>query len=215
MNVQTFKSYFGSCRIEVFIFQFANLPAVDRISPFTTEFLHVKMVGPFPDLLVRSKTDTYLAMFDFRVILQIFHSSDDGCHTAFIVGSQQGLTVGYNNILVFIIIQFRKHLGRKNYILFGAQDDISSFIIYNPWSHIFSRHIRTGIQMGDKADSRNLLIGICRKCCHQIAVFIQRDVFQTYFFQFLYQFFCKHPLSRSTWCCPGLFTRLCFKRYIL
>ena len=215
MHVQPFEKDFRTGSVEVLIFQLANLSAVNRIGPFATEFLHIEMVSTGTDLFIRRKTDTDLAVFDLRMILQIFHSRDNSGHTAFIISPQQRLAVRHNDILFLIIIQFGKHQRRKHDVLFRTQHDIATLISHDTGLHVFSRHIGTCVQMGNETDRRNRLRRIGRQSCHQVTLIIEGYILQPDLFQFLNQCFCKHELSRRTGRRPRRFARLRVERHIL
>ena len=87
MYVQPFENNFGSGSIEVLVFQLADLSAVDRIGPFTTKLFDIEIVGSGSDLFIGRKPDTDLAVFDFRMILQVFHGGDDSSHASLIIRS--------------------------------------------------------------------------------------------------------------------------------
>ena len=85
MYVQPFENDFGSGSIEVLVFQLADLSAVDRIGPFATELFDIEVVGSGSDLFVGRKPYANLAVFDLRMILQIFHGGDDSSHSSLII----------------------------------------------------------------------------------------------------------------------------------
>lgn len=89
-------------------------------------------------------------------------------------------TIGNDQVFPFMIQQFGELRRRKNYILFCTKHDVRAVIVLNNTRrHIFATHIGTGVHVGDKTNSRYRLIDICRKCGKQIAMLIQRYVFQT------------------------------------
>ena len=85
MYVQPFENDFGSGSIEVLVFQLADLSAVDRIGPFATELFDIEVVGSGSDLFVGRKPYANLAVFDLRMILQVFHGGDDSSHSSLII----------------------------------------------------------------------------------------------------------------------------------
>ena len=205
-----------SCSIEILKFQFADFSSVHGISPFRTKFLHIKLVSSQTDFLIRIKTDTNITMLDFRMCNQISHRTYNFCNSGLIVRSQQGMPVGHNQILTYMIQQFREISRRQNNILFRTQRNILSIVFLNDTRfHILSAHIRTGIHVSNKADHRNLMVHIRRKCGKQIPVFIQGNIFQSQFLQLRFQVLRKYHLLRRTRSDTGRFVRLRIKSHIL
>ena len=98
---------------------------------------------------------------------------------SFIICTQQCFSVGNNQVLSFMIKQFGKLNGRKNYIIFGTKHDIRTIVLfYNTRSHIFTTHIRTCIHVGNKSDCGYILIYIGRKRGKKIAMLVQSNILQ-------------------------------------
>ena len=76
------------------------------------------MIGSLPNFFIRSKSYTYFSMFYFGMCYQIFHSRNNFGYTGFIICSQQSCTIGYYNILTFILQYFRIFVCFKNYGFF-------------------------------------------------------------------------------------------------
>ena len=74
--------------VEVLVLQFAYGAAVDGVSKICPEFRYVKVVGSLADLFVGRETDTYLAVLDFGMCLQVLYGAHDSGHAGFVVGSQ-------------------------------------------------------------------------------------------------------------------------------
>ena len=87
MYVQALEDNLSAGGIEILIFQLTDLSTVNRISPITTELLHVEMIGTLSDFLIRGKSDTDLTVLDLRMILQILHRGDDSGYTSLIIGT--------------------------------------------------------------------------------------------------------------------------------
>ena len=68
MDTHAFHVDLGTCSIEVLEFQFTNISTIHRVSPFTTELLHVEMMGSHTNLLVRIKGDADVAMLYLRMV---------------------------------------------------------------------------------------------------------------------------------------------------
>ena len=162
------------------------------------------------------ETDTDFTVFDFRMLFQIGYRRNNLRDTRFVIGAQQSLSVGDNQIFSLMVEQFRELGGRKNHFPFCAKNNILAVVIlHNARRDIFSAHIGTCIHVRDEADNRHRLICIGRKGGKQITVFIQRNIFQTQRFQFFFQKPGKYHLPRSTRSYSTLLIRLRIETYIL
>ena len=216
MDVTSFKSNLCSGSIEIFQLQFPYFATIHRIRPFAAKLPDIELMRTFTDFLIRIESDTNLSMFDFGMFFQINDCRYDLGNSRFIIRTKQRLAVCYNQILSFMIEQFRKLCRRKNDIFFGTKHYIRPIIVfYNTWSYIFSGHIGTCVHMSDKPDSGYFFIYISRKRGKKIAMFIQSNIFQPQRFQFSLQIFSEYHLFRSTGSKPCWFIRLCIKAHIL
>ena len=71
MHITSLKNDFGNSGIKVFKLQFPDFSSVHRISPFTSEFLNIKLMSTFTYFFIRIETDPDFAMFNFGMFLQI------------------------------------------------------------------------------------------------------------------------------------------------
>ena len=94
--------------IEILILQLANLAAVHGVGIFCTEFLHVKLVYAASDLLVGSKTNLNLSVFELRMLHNVLHCTHNLCNTRLVIGTQKGGTVGGDKGLAFVLLDFRE-----------------------------------------------------------------------------------------------------------
>ena len=180
MHIATFEGDFSRCRIEVFKLQLSYFTAIHCVGPVATELLHIEFMCAQSYFLIRIETNTNLAMLDFRMLFQVHYRRNDYGNTCFIICAQQCLAIGHDQVFTFMIQQLRELRRRKNYIFFCTEHDVRTVIVLNnAGRYIFATHIGTGVHVGDKTNSRYRLIDICRKCGKQIAMLIQRYVFQT------------------------------------
>ena len=136
-------------------------------------------MSAFTNFFVRIKADTNLPVFDLRMFFQVNNSRYYFGDPSFIICTQQCFSVGNNQVLSFMIKQFGKLNGRKNYIIFGTKHDIRTIVLfYNTRSHIFTTHIRTCIHVGNKSDCGYILIYIGRKRGKKIAMLVQSNILQ-------------------------------------
>ena len=216
MYVAALYMHLGCGCVEVFKFQFTHFTSVHRIGPLASELLNVELVRSQSDFLIRIKSDTDFSVFNFRMCLQVSNGSHNFSNTGLVVCSQQGMSVGYNQVFSYMILQFRELRRRQDDVIGFRQYNIPTLVLlYDTWRNILARHVRAGIHVCNEADGRNLTLHIGRKRCEQIAIFIQRNVFQSQFFQLSFQILCKHHLLGCTRSYSCRFIRLCVKGYIL
>src|ERR1035437_868027 len=112
------------------------------------------MIGPLSYFFIRSKSYTNLTVLDFRMPDQIFHGGDNLSQACFVIGSKKGCPIRYNNILTFILKDFRKFIGIKYDFLFFVEGDIFTIIIIDDSRfYILPTYIRAGVHVGYKTDS--------------------------------------------------------------
>ena len=114
VHTASLNGHLSRCGIEVLILQITDITAVHRISPVTSELLHIEMVGTHADLLVGIEGHTNLAMLDLLVIAQVAHGLNYLCDARLVVGTEQRSAVGDNQILTFVGKQLWKFLRRRN-----------------------------------------------------------------------------------------------------
>ena len=103
------------------------------------------MVGSRTDLLIRCEGNTYLAVYPFRMLLELTHGLNNRRHTRFVIRTQQRRPIGHNQFLPHIVIQLREHIRREHDPLCLIQHDITTRIGNDTRFHILARQIRTGI----------------------------------------------------------------------
>ena len=112
MHTHALETHFGTCGIEVFILQLAQVATVDSVGPLATEFLHIEVMGAHTYLLVRVEAHTYVAMLYLIVVAQEAHGLHNLGYAGFVVGAQQRGAVGHNEVLTLMGREFGK-LGRR------------------------------------------------------------------------------------------------------
>ena len=216
MDVASLECDFGGSGIEVLELKLAHFTAIHGISPLAAELRHIELMGTHADFLVRIKADADFAVLDFGMLFQIDHRGDDFGDARLVVGTEQGLAIGHNQVFALMVEQFGELGGGKDDILFGAKRDVLAVIVgHDAGFHVLAAHIGAGIHVGYEADSGDRLVGIGGKGGEEIPVLVQRDLFQSQRFQFFFQELGEHHLSRSTRGDPALFVRLRIETYIL
>ena len=204
MNVSPLYSDSCSSGIEVLIFNLTHFTSVHRVCPITAETLHVKLMCSQADLFIRIKSDADFSVFDFGMFLKIFNGRDYLSNSCLVVGTEQGMPVGNNQIFTDMVLQFGKLRRRKDDVFLSTQRDVSSLIVLdNSRIHILSAHVWAGVEMRDKADSWNVTLGIRRQRSKEIAVVVKGDVFQAHLQEFIFKRRGKGHLPRRARCCLG------------
>ena len=112
MHAHTVDCNLGTCGVEVLIFQFAHVTTVHGICPFTSETLHVEVVGTHANLLVGIESHTNITMLDFLVVAQIAHRLYNLGNARLVVSTQEGMAVSHDKVLAYVVEQFRELLRR-------------------------------------------------------------------------------------------------------
>ena len=99
MYADTLDADLRTGSIEVLELQFANIPAIHRVGPFAAELLYIKMVGAHADLFVGIKGNTDITVTDLLMVAQIAHGLYNLCDSSFVIGSQQRVAVGDDQVL--------------------------------------------------------------------------------------------------------------------
>src|SRR5574344_593917 len=110
MHTYAFNMNLGTCSIEILIFQITQITAVHGISPLAAEFLDIKMMSAHTYLLVRIECYTDIAMLYFIMVTQIAHSLYNLSYTCLVIGTEQRMAVGHDQIFTFMLKKFRKLL---------------------------------------------------------------------------------------------------------
>ena len=127
MNRNTIKYYMRIAGIKGFKIQFTNSATIYGISKFSTKLFHREVLCTSANFFIRCKCQANLAMLNFRMSQQIFAGRNNFCNTSFIICAQKSSAIRSNNVLSYIIKQFRKITWFK----FNAftQSNISTIVI--------------------------------------------------------------------------------------
>ena len=160
MNVPSLNIDASGSGVEVLIFQLTDSTTIHGIGKIAAEFFHIEMRHALANFLIRRETDTNLAMLDFRMLHQVFHSTYYLSDTGFIVGTKQSFAVGGQQGLSLIVAQFREiHQGQCS-IAFGIQHDVATIVILDDSRSSDTRHIGSGVKMGNETNYGLLLFAV-------------------------------------------------------
>ena len=154
--------------IEVFILQFTDAAAVNGIGPLRVKGFHVEMLRALADLFIRRKGHADVAV---RNIFALQHRQrrHDFRDPRFVIRPQQGFPVGGDQRLAQQLMQHREHHGREHFVANAQRNVAAAVIFHNLRVHIFTAKIRRGVDMGDKANRRNVTRDIRRQRSHHSA----------------------------------------------
>ena len=154
------------------------------------------MVCALSDLLVRRESDANLAVLNLGMLQQVLARTHDLCNSGFVVRTEQGLTVGHDDILS-LITQNLWILGRlENDVLCLVEHDIVSVVVvYYPRLNMFARSVRRSVHMRNETDYR-LAFHTRRDSGHDIAILVQVHFLHADGLQFLAQILSELNLSR-------------------
>ena len=156
--------------VKVFILQLAHATAIDGVGPLRVKSLHIEMFRAFPHLFVRRESNPDIPV---RNVFAFQHRQrrHDLRDPRLIICAQQRFPVGGDERLTEQLVQDREHHGREHFIA-NAQRNITAAVVFNNLRvHMFTAKIRRGVDMGDKANRRDITRDIRRQRAHHSALF--------------------------------------------
>ena len=103
MNAYAMDKYLSTSCIEVFIFKFTEVATINGITPFTSEFLYIKMMRTHTNLLVWIESNTDVTMFNLVMVAEETHSLYYLSNTCLVVSTQQSSTVCYDEVFSLML----------------------------------------------------------------------------------------------------------------
>ena len=147
--------------VEVLIFEFADFTSVHRVGPVGAKPFHVEVVGSLTYLFIGGESDAYLAMLDFGVGEEVLHGRYDFGHAGFVVGTQQCLAIGDDEVLPDVVQQLGKLVGAQCHIVFGAEHDFFAVVVLDDARRNFAaRAVGTGVEVGDESHRGQFLVAV-------------------------------------------------------
>ena len=160
----------GGC-IEVFELEFADFAAVHGVSPFTAEAFDIELVSAAPDFLVGVEGHAHTTVLHFGVLHEVGHGADDFGNARFVVGAQQRVAVGNNNILADVAEQLGEFLDGGDNAGFSVEDNVRAVVVlHNARLDIGARGVGAGVDVGDEADGGHSMLHIGGECGVNIAL---------------------------------------------
>lgn len=113
--VSSVEGNFCNGGVEVFKFEFADFAAVHCIGPVGAETFDVEFVGALSDFLVGVEGDSDVTVLDFGMSLEESDCGDYFGDSGFVVGAEESVTVGDDEVLSDVVIEFGEVGRRKGY----------------------------------------------------------------------------------------------------
>ena len=196
MHVAAFECYFGYGCVEVFEFEFADLAAVHSVGPVGVEEADIEFMCSLADFFIGVEGYADVAVFDFRVFDEVVNGCDYFGDSGFVIGSEEGVAVGHDEVLTFVVEQFGEFGGFEHDSFGGVEYYVIAVVVFDDArSHVFSAHVRRCVEVGDEADCGNLLVNVAFERCHQIAVVIKNNVVETHCAEFFFKMLREDHLS--------------------
>lgn len=216
MNVAAFECDFCHGGVEVLIFQLAHFASVHCIGPFGAEVFYVKLVGAFAYFLVGVEGYADIAVFDLGMVHEVVDGGYYLGYSGLVVGSEQGCTVGDDEVLSFIGEQFGELRGGEDDAFGRVEGDVGAVVALDyAWRHMASAHVGRRVEMGYEAYCGHLTVGVGGECGHQVSVVVEGDIRQAHGTKLFLKLACEYHLSRCGGGHIGEFVALCVELHIL
>ena len=124
--------YFGTGSVEVFKFQFAQVASVHCVSPVATELFYVELVCAKSYFLVGVEAHADASMLYLRVLHEINHSLDYLGNTSLVIGSEESMAVGDDDVFAYVRFQFRELGWASDDVSLGIENNVAAIILLSP-----------------------------------------------------------------------------------
>ena len=105
VNAASVYSEFCGRGIEIFIFDFAEFSAVDRITEIGAESFYVEQIRSSADFLVGGESNQYISVCNVFIFAKNFRRGHDFRNAGFVVRAQKGCSVGHDEFLAEIFFK--------------------------------------------------------------------------------------------------------------
>jgi len=196
VDTDTFYIYARAGCIEVLELELAHIASIHGVGPFAAEALYVEMVGSHAYLLVGVEGDADVTMLDLGMVAQPTHGLDNLGDASLVVGSQQGMSVGHDEILTDVLQQFGEFCGAADNTL-GEKDVGAVVLMDDVRLDVCTRTVGAGVVVGDEADGGDMTLRIGLQCGVDIAMIVHLDVAEALALEFLLQVLGEDELLRG------------------
>ena len=206
----------GRGGIEVLEFEFANLAAVHGVGPFAAEALDVELVGAEADLFVGIEAYADGAVLDFGVLDEVDHGLHDLGDAGLVVGTEQGVSVGDDEVFALVCPELGELCGRECDALGSVEGDVPAVIgTDDARSHVGTRAVGACVHVGDEADGGDAFVCVGRQGGVEITLVREFDVIEADFFKLAFEEAGKDHLTRRARCHAALLVALRVIRGVL
>ena len=146
MYVEALDMNGGTGGVEILIFQFAHLGSVHCVGPVGTKFLHVEEVCASTNLLIGVEGDADASVRNLMVFHQIGHGFHNLCDAGLVIGAEECVAVGDDEVFAHVVQHLGEHLGRGDDAFGGIEDDVTAVIVLNDAGvNVSARAVRAGV----------------------------------------------------------------------
>ena len=189
----------GTGGVEILIFQFAHLGSVHCVGPVGTKFLHVEEVCASTNLLIGVEGDADASVRNLMVFHQIGHGFHNLCDAGLVIGAEECVAVGDDEVFAHMVQHLREHLGRGDDAFGGIEDDVTAVVVLNDAGvYVGTRAVGAGVVVRNEPYGGHLGGDVGGQCGIDIALLIHGHVLQSHFFQGICQMACEDELFRCT-----------------
>ena len=126
------------------------------------------------DFFVRIERYAYVAVLDVGVLDEVVDCGDDFGNACLVVSSEESVAVGYDEILSNVVEKLGELSGAECYSGRGVKDNVATVIfLYDPRAYMLAAEIGRCVEVSDKSDCRDFLVGVAFECGHEITVVIK------------------------------------------
>ena len=159
MHAHALDGNLGRGGVEVLKLQLAHFASVHRVGPVAAELRHVEVMGTHANLLVGVEGYANLAVPDVLVVAQIAHRLHDFGNAGLVVGTEQCVAVGHNEVFAHVAEQFGKLL-RTQHNALGEQNVASVVLLHDARFDVGTATVGAGVVVGNEAYRRHRLIAV-------------------------------------------------------
>lgn len=100
------------------------------------------------DFFVGIEGHTNFAVFNLWMFQQVNHGLNYFRNASLVVCSQQGVSVGDDEVFSNVVQKFWEFLWRRDNVVSSIENDISAIVFFNnPWFDFIAGAIRTGVHV--------------------------------------------------------------------
>ena len=147
------------------------------------------------DFLVGIEGHANAAVLDFGMLLEIGHGLNDFGDARFVIGTQQCVAVGHDNVLAHVVKEFGKLLGGGHDASGFVQHNVCAIVVvHDSRLHVLARAVGAGVHVRDKSEGGDGRVGVGGQRGVEVAIVVKDNVLQSQFGEFVLQVASQGPL---------------------